>query len=105
MKWLGRLMTSVAALLLTIGGVSAASMRGPAPADVAWAEAIRSDTLEGYAAFVMTYPESEHARAAYRRLSGAEARAIAAPGEVSIVGDDENEASAPGLLPSLILII
>ena len=79
MKWLGRLMTSGAALLLTAGGATAASMRAPAPADAAWAEAIKSDTLEAYATFAMMYPESKHAPAAYGRLSGSPAGANAKP--------------------------
>ena len=105
MKWLARLMTSVAALLLTLGGASAASIRVPTPADAAWAEAVESDTLEAYAAFAMTYPESKHAPAAYGRLSGSQADAIAMPAVTSNYGDEENEAGTPGLLPGLLLIV
>ena len=105
MKWLARLMTSVAALLLTLGGASAASIRVPTPADAAWAEAVKSDTLEAYAAFAMTYPESKHAPAAYGRLSGSQADAIAMPAVTSNHGDEENEAGTPGLLPGLLLIV
>ena len=76
MKWLGRLMTSGAALLLTAGGATAASIRAHPPADAAWAEAIKSDTLEAYPTFAMMYPESKHAPAAYGRLSGWQAGAI-----------------------------
>ena len=103
MKWLARLMTSVAALLLALGGASAASIRVPTPADAAWAEAVKSDTLEAYAA--MTYPESKHAPAAYGRLSGSQADAIAMPAVTSNHGDEENEAGTPGLLPGLLLIV
>jgi hypothetical protein len=101
---LGRLMTSGAALLLTAGGATAASMRAPAPADAAWAESIKSDTLEAYATFAMMYPESKHAPAAYGRLSGSPAGANAKPTETSILGDDESEAGTSGLLPMLLLI-
>ena len=104
MKWLGRLMTSGAALLLTAGGATATSIRAPTPADAAWAEAVKSDTLEAYAAFAMMYPESKHAPAAYGRLSGSQAGANPKPKETSILGDDESEASTSGLLPRLLLI-
>ena len=104
MKWLGRLMTSGAALLLTAGGATAASIRAPPPADGAWAEAIKSDTLEAYATFAMMYPESKHAPAAYGRLSGSLAGANAKPTETAILGDDESEAGTSGLLPRLLLI-
>jgi hypothetical protein len=73
MKWVARLMSSVAAMLLAAGGASASTGAPSTPADVAWAAAAKSDSLEGYAAFAMTYPDSEHAGSAYDRLSGAAA--------------------------------
>ena len=69
MKWLGRLMASAAALLAA-GSVSAAVGETRSAADAAWTEAVKSDTLAAYAAFAMTFPDSEHAAAAHRELSG-----------------------------------
>src|SRR5579862_4383839 len=71
MKWAGRLMTSVAAVLFAGGGAFASTGAPATSADTAWAAAVKSDSLEAYAAFVMTHPDSEHARAAYDRLTGA----------------------------------
>jgi hypothetical protein len=67
------LMTSVAAVLLTTGAGASGSMADTAPSDAtAWADAVKSDTLEAYAAFALMYPESEHAQSAYSKLSGDE---------------------------------
>jgi hypothetical protein len=74
MRWVGRLMTSAAAIVLAAGGASAASEKTASPADAAWASAVKRGTLEAYAAFAMTFPESEHAQAAYTRLSTAAVR-------------------------------
>ena len=74
MKWVGRLMASAAAVVLTAGGASAAFEKTASPADAAWAGAVKRGTLEAYAAFAMTFPESEHAQAAYNRLSTAAVR-------------------------------
>jgi hypothetical protein len=108
MRWAARLMTSAAAMLLTASGASAATQALERPADAAWAAAVASNSLEAYAAFVMKYPESEHARAAYDRLSGASTAgtgAGATPGSASLFGDEQNEQSSPGILPGMIMII
>ena len=59
----------VAGAIDGVGGCAAGSgqriRRGPA-----WTEAVKSDTLAAYAAFAMTFPDSEHAAAAHRELSG-----------------------------------
>jgi hypothetical protein len=108
MRWIGRLMTSVAAVLLTTGGVSASTGHAGISADAAWAAARASDSLEAYAAFVITYPDSAHARSAYNRLSGAEAastRDNASSESSPLFTDDRNQSSAPGILPGMIMII
>jgi hypothetical protein len=105
MRWVGRLMTSVAAVLLTTGGVSASTTEIGTPADTAWAAAAKSDSLEAYAAFVMAYPESDHARAAYTRLlrTGTTATgAVTVPKSGPLFG---SETSSPGILPGTIMII
>jgi hypothetical protein len=108
MRWVARLMTSVAAVLLTTGGVPASARDAGTPADAAWAAAVASDSLEAYAAFVMTYPDSAHARSAYSRLSGAKAastRDNAGSEAAPLFTDDRNQSSAPGILPGMIMII
>jgi hypothetical protein len=86
-EWLGRLMASAAALLAA-GGVSTAIGETRSAADAAWTEAVKSDTLEAYAAFAMTFPDSEHAAAAHRQLSGQQWAALdgEAPAGRSLLG-------------------
>jgi hypothetical protein len=102
-------MTSVAAVLLTTGGISASTGdAGTSSADAAWAAARASDSLEAYAAFVMTYPDSAHARSAYNKLSGAEAASThdnASSEGSPLFTDDRNQSSEPGILPGMIMII
>jgi hypothetical protein len=101
-------MASVAAVLLTTGGVSASTGDAGTSADAAWAATRASDSLEAYAAFVMTYPDSPHARSAYNKLFGAEAastRDNASSEGPLIFKDDRNQSSAPGILPGMIMII
>jgi uncharacterized protein (DUF1330 family) len=101
-------MASVAAVLLTTGGVSASTGDAGTSADAAWAATRASDSLEAYAAFVMTYPDSAHARSAYNKLSGAEAastRDNASSEGPLIFKGDRNQSSAPGILPGMIMII
>jgi len=109
MKWITRFMTSAAAVLLSAGGVSASTQVADTPADAAaWATAVASDSLEAYATFVMMFPDSKHARSAYNRLSGAEAgssRDAASSEGTPLLMDDQNQSSAPGILPGMIMII
>jgi hypothetical protein len=108
MRWVARLMTSVAAVLLTTGGVSASTRDADTPADAAWTATVASDSLEAYATFVMMYPDSVHARSAYNRLSGAEAASSRdnASSEGSLLfTDEQNQRSTPGILPGIMMII
>jgi hypothetical protein len=111
MRWAGRLMTSVAAVLLTAGGASALTADGGASsADVAWAAATKANSLEAYAKFAMAYPESEHVLAAYERLSRSvksvkASSEAAAPESAAGYGDYETDGSSPGILPGTIMII
>lgn len=104
MKWVGRLMASAAAVLLTTGSGSA-SVGGLTPsAETAWAEVVKADTLEAYAEFAMAYPDSEHALLAYSKLFGAKAISDGTkPESMTIL--DEDEGSTPGLLPGVLRII
>jgi hypothetical protein len=107
MKWAGRLMTSVAALLLTAGSASALTASSESSAEAAWTDATRSNSVEAYATFVMMYPDSEHASSAYERLSGAAAisNAGALPQRDPLFGNQENDQSAPAILPGIMMII
>jgi hypothetical protein len=90
MKWLGRLLASIGAVVLASSGGSASTM----PDEDAWAQAVKSDSLEAYAAFVMKYPDSEHAQTAYERLSGG---ASATSDAKVLFLEDEAVASEQGL--------
>jgi len=104
MRWVGRLVTSVAAMLLTAGGASGSTTA--TPVDAAWAAAAASDSLEAYATFVMTYPHSKYARLDYNRLSGLEAASagsFARPEGTPLFADDHGNANSPGLSPGMII--
>jgi hypothetical protein len=102
MKWIGRLTTSVAAVLLMTGGGSASTAK--VSDDAAWAEVVKSNTLEAYAKFAVMYPDSKHAQLAYSKLFGVTpVTADTKPDGMAIL-DDEGE-SAPGLLPGVLRII
>lgn len=108
MRWVGRLMTSVAAVLLTAGGASASSENAVTSVDAAWAAAARSDSLEAYAAFVIDHPDSAHARVAYSRLLGIElapAADLATAANAPLVSGDRDTKSSPGISPGMIMII
>jgi hypothetical protein len=107
MKWVGRLMTSVAAMLLTTGGLSASTVGTESAPDAAWAAAVRSDSLEAYAAFAMMYPESPQAAAAYAKLSGTDTASMIATelAGASFRSDDGSTTSSPGMLPGTIMLI
>jgi hypothetical protein len=79
MKWAGRLMTSLATVLLTAGGAMSGASAAITTVDSAWSEAVKSNTLEAYAAFLMAYPNSEFASSAYDRLSSGATASNEAP--------------------------
>ena len=109
MKRIGHLMASAAAVLLASGGAaSAANGEASATAEAAWAETVKCNSLEAYAEFAMTHPESKFARVAYSKLSGAgtvgaDANATAAWTAIDVV--DENGASMPGFVPNLMMVV
>jgi hypothetical protein len=101
-------MSSAAAVLLATGGASALTRDAATSADAAWAEAVKSNSIEAFAEFVMAYPDSEHARAAYNRLSHIESATNgvgAATESGSLFGDEKRTGSSPGILPGTIMII
>lgn len=104
MKWIARLMTSAAAVVVAASGAAASVGSHASPADAAWDEVVKNDTLEAYATFVMMYPESKHARSAYDRLAGvnigSSIRTIR-PG-APLMGDD---LSSPDVFPGFLNII
>jgi hypothetical protein len=98
MKWVRGWMASAAAVLLAGSHGFGLAAKANTPADRAWAEAAKSDTLEGYAAFAIAHPESEHAAVAYAKLSSPEQRLRGdegAPREMSGRDDDEPSSGLP----------
>jgi hypothetical protein len=69
MKWLLRLLVSSVAVSFVAGEVSAATPEAKSDADMAWSRATETDTLQAYAEFLLTYPESSYTEAAYAKLS------------------------------------
>lgn len=69
MKWVGRWMASAAAVMLAGSHGFGSAAKANTPEDRAWAEAVKVDTLEAYAAFAIAHPESAHAGVAYAKLS------------------------------------
>lgn len=104
MRWVSRLMTSVAAVLLVTGGAYATTGESEASMEAAWASAVKSGTLEAYTAFVLEYPDSELAHAACKKLFGVKAVAAGAKSSDSTIPDDEEESSV-GLFPGMFRII
>jgi hypothetical protein len=117
MQWVNRLMASVAAVLVTAGGASALpqeslpqeplSQNAAGVADVAWAAAVSADSIEAYAEFLMSYPNSRYAPAAYDRLnqvalSSADAAALQG---VIAWSEGQSDKSSPEILPGNIMII
>lgn len=108
MRWIGRLMGSAAAVLLATGAASALTPDTATSADAAWAEAVKVNSIEAFAKFVMAYPDSEHVRAAYNRLSNVESAASDSgtrPEGGPLSGDEQRTGSSPGILPGTIMII
>jgi hypothetical protein len=117
MQWVNRLMASVAAVLVTASGASALPQESlpqellPQKAGdlegVAWSVAVSADSIEAYAAFLMTYPSSRYAPAAYDRLNQvalSSADAAALQGGIAW-GGDRSDRSSPEILPGNIMII
>lgn len=72
-KLIRRLMAAAAAVPLAIGGVASTSAAvSDSAAEQAWHEASERNSIEAYAEFAMLYPDSDYARMAHARLSGAE---------------------------------
>ena len=107
MKWAGRLMASVASVLITAGaGLSASTAVASPSADAAWSDATKSNTLEAYAAFAMMYPDSKHAQSAHIKLfAGETVSANAASMDAPVFGDDELPLSRPGFAQPTLMII
>ena len=108
MRWVNRLMTSVAAVLLTAGGASALTQDPGTAAEAAWSAAAKVDSLEAYAEFLMAFPDSDHARAAYNRLAqpAMASSGVALQSEDALVWNGSQAGrSSPEILPGTIMII
>jgi hypothetical protein len=97
-------MGSAAAVLLTTGASSAKPVELENRAEAAWAAAQASGTLEAYANFLMMFPDSAQARIAYDKLSGGPAAGIGGS-DARLLADDASDASRPGVLPGMIMIV
>ena len=92
-----------AAPMALIGNAFAAAGKANPSLDAAWAQTIQQNTLEGYARFVMDYPDSPHADQALAKLAnGNGAMKIGADGAMS---RDLSLVSAPDLVPSSIMVV
>ncbi len=99
---LRRILALVAAMPLAIGGAASASVPTKSVADSAWAQALEQNTLEAYANFAMSFPDSPHAKAAYAKLSlgsGATAADVTIGGEAGEVA-----VNSPGFVPAFMVV-
>jgi hypothetical protein len=107
MKWVTRLMASVAAVLVTAGGASALPQEPGSAAEAAWSAAVDADSIEAYAEFLMTYPDSKHTPEAYNRLNQvalSPAHGVPAQSTIAWSGGQSGRTS-PEILPGSIMII
>ncbi|HEV8015052.1 MAG TPA: hypothetical protein VGP48_05945 [Stellaceae bacterium] len=101
-----RLLGLIAAMPMAMGGVAFASLgEARASAEVAWAQAVQQGSLEAFAEFAMTYPDSKYVELAYARLANPDAAATAIGVSMGGQGADENSMSEPGFVPSSIMVV
>lgn len=108
MKWMNRLLGSVAAVLVTAGGASASTPGYETPAEAAWSAAVRAGSLEAYAEFLLAYPDNEHAAEAYGRLTLSAVTPVESDGKADVAalwGVGQTGKSSPAILPGTIMII
>lgn len=105
-KLLRRLLSFVAIAPLAMGGTAMASTSdGFSPVEVAWEQAVAQNTLEAYAEFAMNHPESEFARNAHARLTGATVSNEAGESilATSTAGYSDGQSSVPEVIPDSIM--
>jgi hypothetical protein len=89
---------------MAMSGMAVASVPDArSPIDAAWAQAMQQGSLEAFAQFAMTYPDSPYAEIAHARLSSPVAAAAqdTAPG----MQGDANSISQPGFVPSSMMVV
>lgn len=102
-----RFMAFVLAAPVAFIGTTTASLANTAssPADSAWAETLRLNTLEAYTKFVMDYPGSKYATQAYAKLSS-DGRSVDRADATAVAGHlDFGLASEPDLVPGTLMIV
>jgi hypothetical protein len=91
---------------MAMSGVSISSNAEARPqAESAWDQAVRQNSLEAYAEFAMTYPDSQYAKQAYAKLSNAGAAPVSAHAAAGIRHSDANSVSEPGFVSNLMMIV
>ena len=95
----------LAAMPMAIGGIAVSSSVAEArlPVEAAWAQAVQQGSLEAFAQFAMTYPDSAYAQLAYAKLSNPDAASI--PEMVAAIQADDNSISEPGFVPSSMMVV
>lgn len=106
-KLLRRLLSFVAIAPLAMGGTTMASTSDDiSPVEVAWGQAVAQNSLEAYAEFAMTHPESNFARNARARIMGATVSSGAEGNSAtSVAGDSDGQSSVPEFIPDSIMIV
>jgi hypothetical protein len=105
-----RIVAFLAAVPMAMSGVASASIpTAGAPAETAWTKAVQQGSLEAYAEFAMTYPDSKYAKVAYARLSsvGTVSTADHAATKADHMGLDLglDSVSEPAFLPTMIMTV
>lgn len=75
------------------------------PADSAWAETLRLNTLEAYTKFAMDYPDSRYANQAYAKLATDGRSANQADAPATAGHWDLGLASEPDLVPGTLMVV
>jgi len=93
---------------MAMSGVASASIQAArAPAETAWTQAVQKNSLEAYAEFAMTYPDSKYTKLAYAKLSNAGAVSTAGQAAEKAQGLDVglDSVSQPAFLPTFIMTV
>jgi hypothetical protein len=103
-----RLIAFVTALPFAMAGSAAAShIDAKKLAKAAWAQAQQQDSLEAYAEFAMSYPDSKFAPKALGKLSNHKTATTSevAPKDLLVEQANESFISEPGFARSLIMVV
>ncbi len=101
-----RILAFLATLPLATSSIALASSgdaRGPAK--TAWAETVRQGSLEAYAEFAMTYPDSQYAALAYEKLANAEIASPAARAAAGLLGTEADTINDPWFASNSMIVV